>query len=108
MATWGDQTCQRFEAIAVGFETGFSRLRDRPSNQYAIAPHMSASSEHFKPGIHVTTRLVYDNVLSRRRVCRVVYALSRRDAFVEDSFESSFYRVVEYQTCLMLKISTRR
>ena len=27
MATWGDQTCQRFEATAVGFETGFSRLR---------------------------------------------------------------------------------
>ena len=27
MATWGDQTCQRFEATAVGFETGFSRLK---------------------------------------------------------------------------------
>ena len=39
MATWGDQTCQRFEATAVGFETGFSRLRVRPSNRYAIAPH---------------------------------------------------------------------
>ena len=26
MATWGDQICQRFEATAVGFETGFSRL----------------------------------------------------------------------------------
>ena len=38
MATWGDQTCQRFEATAVGFETGFSRLRVRPSNRYAIAP----------------------------------------------------------------------
>ena len=23
MAMWGDQTCQRFEATAVGFETGF-------------------------------------------------------------------------------------
>ena len=33
---WGDQTCQRFEATAVGFETG---LRVRPSNRYAIAPH---------------------------------------------------------------------
>ncbi|KAI0222457.1 hypothetical protein LSAT2_026310 [Lamellibrachia satsuma] len=39
VATWGDQTCQRFEATAVGFETGFSRLRVRPSNRYAIAPH---------------------------------------------------------------------
>ena len=39
MATWGDQTCQRFEATAVGFETGFSRLRVRLSNRYAIAPH---------------------------------------------------------------------
>ena len=39
MATWGDQTCQRFEATAVGFETGFSRLRVRPSNRYTIAPH---------------------------------------------------------------------
>ena len=39
MATRGDQTCQRFEATAVGFETGFSRLRVRPSNRYAIAPH---------------------------------------------------------------------
>ena len=39
MATCGDQTCQRFEATAVGFETGFSRLRVRPSNRYAIAPH---------------------------------------------------------------------
>ena len=39
MATWGDQTCQRFEATAVGFETGFSRLRVRPSNRFAIAPH---------------------------------------------------------------------
>ena len=39
MATWGDQTCQRFEATAVGFETGFSQLRVRPSNRYAIAPH---------------------------------------------------------------------
>ena len=39
MATWGDQTCQRFEVTAVGFETGFSRLRVRPSNRYAIAPH---------------------------------------------------------------------
>ena len=27
MATWGDQTCQRFEATAMGSETGFSRLR---------------------------------------------------------------------------------
>ena len=27
MATWGDQTCQRFEATAVGFEPGFSRMR---------------------------------------------------------------------------------
>ena len=36
----GDQTCQRFEATAVGFETGFSRLRVRPSNRYAIAPHI--------------------------------------------------------------------
>ena len=39
VATWGDQTCQRFEATAVGFETGFSRLRVRPSNRYAIAPN---------------------------------------------------------------------
>ena len=39
MATWGDQTCQRFEATAVGFETGFSRLRVRPSNRYAITLH---------------------------------------------------------------------
>ena len=39
MATWGDQTCQRFEATAVGFETRFSRLRVRPSNRYAIARH---------------------------------------------------------------------
>ena len=39
MATWGDQTCQRFEATAVGFETGFSRLRVRHSNWYAIVPH---------------------------------------------------------------------
>ena len=44
MATWGDQTCQRFEATAVGFETGFSRLRVRPSNRYAIAPHSSLMS----------------------------------------------------------------
>ena len=43
MATWGDQTCQRFEATAVGFETGFSRLRVWPSNRYAIAPHKSSS-----------------------------------------------------------------
>ena len=34
MTTWGDQTCQRFEATAVGFETGFSRLRVRHSNIY--------------------------------------------------------------------------
>ena len=40
MAMWGDQTCQRFEATAVGFETGFSRLRVRPSNRYAIVPHI--------------------------------------------------------------------
>ena len=45
MATWGDQTCQRFEATAVGFETGFSRLRVRPSNRYAIAPHKFSVSE---------------------------------------------------------------
>ena len=37
MAMWGDQTCQRFEATAVGFETGFSRLRVQHSNRYAIA-----------------------------------------------------------------------
>ena len=43
VATWGDQTCQRFEATAVGFETGFSRLRVRPSNRYAIAPHVDMS-----------------------------------------------------------------
>ena len=47
MATWGDQTCQRFEATAVGFETGFSRLRARPSNRYAIAPHISGGSLFF-------------------------------------------------------------
>ena len=41
MATWGDQTCQRFEATAVGFETGFSLLRVRHSNRYAIMPHDS-------------------------------------------------------------------
>ena len=29
---------QRFEATAVGFEIGFSRLRIRPSNRYAITP----------------------------------------------------------------------
>ena len=40
MATWGDQTCQRFEATAVGFETGFSRLRVWHSNRYAIEPHI--------------------------------------------------------------------
>ena len=40
MTTWGDQTCQRFEATAVGFETGLSRLRVRLSNRYAIAPHV--------------------------------------------------------------------
>ena len=45
MATWGDQTCQRFEATAVGFETGFSRLRVRPSNRYAIAPHDSIQAK---------------------------------------------------------------
>ena len=39
MAMWCDQTCQRFEATAVGFETGFSLLRVRLSNWYAIAPH---------------------------------------------------------------------
>ena len=39
MVTWGDQTCQRFEATAVGFETKFSRLRVQHSNQYAIVPH---------------------------------------------------------------------
>ena len=39
MAMWGDQTCQRFEAAAVGFETGFSRLRVRPSNRHATVPH---------------------------------------------------------------------
>ena len=39
MATWGDQTCQRFEATAVEFETGFSRLRVRHSNRNAIAPY---------------------------------------------------------------------
>ena len=54
-----------------------------------------------KPGKHVTPRLVYN--LSRRRVCRDVYALSRRDAFVEDSF----CRVVEYRICLILKTSCR-
>ena len=36
VATWGDQTCQRFEATTVGFETRFSRLRVRLSNWYAI------------------------------------------------------------------------
>ena len=40
MAKCGDQTCQRFEATAVGFETGFSRLRVRPSNRYVVAPHL--------------------------------------------------------------------
>ena len=40
MATWGDQTCQRVEATAVGFETRFSR----PSNRYAIAPRSSSST----------------------------------------------------------------
>ena len=49
MATWGDQTCQRFEATAVGFETGFSRLRVRPSNRYAIAPHNYWSAEKVSP-----------------------------------------------------------
>ena len=39
MVTWGDQTCLRFEATAVGFETGFSQLRVRHSNRHAIAPH---------------------------------------------------------------------
>ena len=39
MATWGDQTCQRFKATAVGFDSsGFSRLKVGPSNRYAIAP----------------------------------------------------------------------
>ena len=51
MATWGDQTCQRFEATAVGFETGFSRLRIRPSNRYAIAPHMKLSIINCKHAI---------------------------------------------------------
>ena len=32
VAMWSDQICQRFEATAVGFETGFSRLRVQPSN----------------------------------------------------------------------------
>ena len=36
MATWGDPTCQRFEATAVGFETGFSRLRFRPSSLISL------------------------------------------------------------------------
>ena len=27
MATWGDQTFKRFEATAVGFETGFSHVK---------------------------------------------------------------------------------
>ena len=30
---------------AVGFETGFSRLRVRPSNQYAFAPHNTHASK---------------------------------------------------------------
>ena len=46
VATWGDQTCQRFEATAVDFETGFSRLRVRPSNLYAIAPHNGKVSSY--------------------------------------------------------------
>ena len=46
VARWGDQTCQRFEAIAVGFETGFSLLRIRHSNRYAIAPHIRVYSVH--------------------------------------------------------------
>ena len=37
MATWGDQTCQRFEATAVGFETGFSRLRVPQSNRSQLS-----------------------------------------------------------------------
>ena len=45
MATWGDQTCQRFEATAVGFETGFSRLRVRPSNRYAIGKRATEVAE---------------------------------------------------------------
>ena len=48
MATWGDQTCQRFEATAVGFETGFSRLSVWPSNLHAIAPHMLANLQWFE------------------------------------------------------------
>ena len=39
MATWG-QTCQRFDVTAMGFETGFSRMRVR--TWYAIAPHAIA------------------------------------------------------------------
>ena len=64
MATWGDQTCQRFEATAVGFETGFSRLRVRPSNRYAIAPHIKVESNDIKvesndsaPKMHRSPRL---------------------------------------------------
>ena len=52
MATWGDQTCQRFEATVVGFETGLSRLRVRPSNRYAIAPHkLNIMIENIDPHI---------------------------------------------------------
>ena len=58
MATWGDQTCQRFEATAVGFETGFSRLRVRPSNRYAIAPHkFSILATIFRKNINVLLSL---------------------------------------------------
>ena len=39
MAMWGAQICQSFEATAVGFDTGFSRLRVRHSIRYAIAPN---------------------------------------------------------------------
>ena len=47
MATWGDHTCQRFEATTVGVETGFSRLRVRPSNRYAIVPHKDIRGDRF-------------------------------------------------------------
>ena len=52
MATWGDQTCQRFEATAVGFETGFSRLRIRHSNRHTMAPHLVNLKQRFTKFIH--------------------------------------------------------
>ena len=84
MATWGDQTCQRFEATADGFETGFSRLRVRHSDvDVDVASGVNlASVVDVTSGVDISNGVDVDNVVdvaSGVDVARGVYVASSVD-----------------------------